>query len=660
MASSLTDIVKDPNYIHANDETKQAIFDKHSASDPNYTNANDETKQAIREKFGLKTSSDYGRTQLQTIGDKAYSFGTGLVKSTLGQAGEMEKMGTPDNPIQKAIHDANPILAPLSIAKAITGKKTALPTEEDIKTDLEKFGLPKSKERGYETAGAIAPAVLGVGKGLYDFGKYGIKKLSDIKDIKDIQKEMGKQLQTGVKNVDSQLQKSQSELSKAGQSQEQLSSRSNVAGEREAFRNQHIENSLSQISPKVERPILDEDVVSLLQRQGSDNLSKLKDLRREKAITEIRDPAFQKIIEKEKLNDFIATNPNSKQAFNEVVDELNHQISRALPEHRPALTKRLNTIKGIQTVTNDKGQLVQVQGKPLTLDQVEDMVRILKDKKIWEVEGAAGIDVSRMNKVADKLSEAATNYEPDYAKYKKVYADWSNKIRKVTAGKGEGATSIDFKDPEEVIFSANKKGLAGYYLNGSQEGAQAMVNLVGGKTPELMNKIKGFVRSELESKKTAQAAYEFTKKNEGLFRVFPELRPQVNAVVTNMSEAEKLTKASGENAKFAEKRLAGSETKLKAQIAPKERVLSDLNRLKTDLATEHDSLKIQTIASNSAKQLYDNKAISLKEYDALKTRLNDVAKKTKDEAELKKKVTYLLYWAGAGYGMAQLGGHIIP
>ena len=49
----INSILKDPNYINANDATKQAIFNKHVGSDPNYVNANDATKQAIQQKWGL-------------------------------------------------------------------------------------------------------------------------------------------------------------------------------------------------------------------------------------------------------------------------------------------------------------------------------------------------------------------------------------------------------------------------------------------------------------------------------------------------------------------------------------------------------------------------------------------------------------------------------
>ena len=50
---SLLEILKDPNYVNANEATKEAIFNKYSAQDKNYTDANDATKEAIRTKFGI-------------------------------------------------------------------------------------------------------------------------------------------------------------------------------------------------------------------------------------------------------------------------------------------------------------------------------------------------------------------------------------------------------------------------------------------------------------------------------------------------------------------------------------------------------------------------------------------------------------------------------
>ena len=43
----LLKILNDPNYINANQATKQAIFNKWAPLDPNYTSANEVTKNAI-------------------------------------------------------------------------------------------------------------------------------------------------------------------------------------------------------------------------------------------------------------------------------------------------------------------------------------------------------------------------------------------------------------------------------------------------------------------------------------------------------------------------------------------------------------------------------------------------------------------------------------
>jgi len=51
--ANLSSILTDPNYVNANEATKQAIFDKFSAQDTNFTNANADTQNAIRQRFGV-------------------------------------------------------------------------------------------------------------------------------------------------------------------------------------------------------------------------------------------------------------------------------------------------------------------------------------------------------------------------------------------------------------------------------------------------------------------------------------------------------------------------------------------------------------------------------------------------------------------------------
>lgn len=85
---SLSEILKDPNYINANDATKQAIFNKYSALDPNFTNANAATQDAIRQRFGVMvaeppvpTKAPTAPTTLRDIGVAGASGFVGATKS---------------------------------------------------------------------------------------------------------------------------------------------------------------------------------------------------------------------------------------------------------------------------------------------------------------------------------------------------------------------------------------------------------------------------------------------------------------------------------------------------------------------------------------------------------------------------------------------------
>lgn len=54
---SLQEVLKDPNYVNANEATKQEIFNKYSAMDVSFTGANQATQDAIRQKFGVGVPS---------------------------------------------------------------------------------------------------------------------------------------------------------------------------------------------------------------------------------------------------------------------------------------------------------------------------------------------------------------------------------------------------------------------------------------------------------------------------------------------------------------------------------------------------------------------------------------------------------------------------
>ena len=77
---SLMEILEDPNYVNANEATKQAIFDKYSALDKDFSGANDATKDAIRQRFGVPITE----AEPETSGIAA--LGHGVLRSIVPSA----------------------------------------------------------------------------------------------------------------------------------------------------------------------------------------------------------------------------------------------------------------------------------------------------------------------------------------------------------------------------------------------------------------------------------------------------------------------------------------------------------------------------------------------------------------------------------------------
>jgi hypothetical protein len=151
---SLLEILNDPNYVNANQATKEAIFNKYSATDPNYTDANDATKEAIKKRFGMGVSTaevfkptDTRKAEEVGAGER---IGTSLkrgfsalgdVASGLGLAGT-SVFGTEEETAKK--------MAAIKRDAAEEARGTKTLTASDIQRIAE--------EKGYISAGAKVPS----------------------------------------------------------------------------------------------------------------------------------------------------------------------------------------------------------------------------------------------------------------------------------------------------------------------------------------------------------------------------------------------------------------------------------------------------------------------------------------------------------------------
>jgi hypothetical protein len=118
---SLSEILNDPNYVNANEETKAAIFTKYAPLDENYTQANAATQAAIRGRFGVEGQPGIGA---QGGFDTAlYSGYQGLKGGLAGLAG---RLGIMDVEKAKQIQEET----------EEKGKKAFKPTEGGWTTDF--------------------------------------------------------------------------------------------------------------------------------------------------------------------------------------------------------------------------------------------------------------------------------------------------------------------------------------------------------------------------------------------------------------------------------------------------------------------------------------------------------------------------------------------
>jgi len=90
---NLKDLLTNPDYVNANQETKKAIFEKFASQDENFVSANPATQNAIREKWGVEVSVPKPQAKgTVTIGEVEVKKPTAVVGPAIGGAlGELVK-----------------------------------------------------------------------------------------------------------------------------------------------------------------------------------------------------------------------------------------------------------------------------------------------------------------------------------------------------------------------------------------------------------------------------------------------------------------------------------------------------------------------------------------------------------------------------------------
>ena len=528
------------------------------------------------------------------IGGHLSAGARGLSSELLGLPGAFESMVTPEG------------------TGELKGHGTVLPTPEEIRGGYEKAGWaePEKKYQPSQTLGEIVPAVVGgaqllksglklgtdyLGK---NWGKLTGKESATLgKEAEALGSKVKSETAAGVTERAAAERKAAEEAAaKAKELQSPqnpvLQSQKDITGATSAVSQkliadkkratQETQSALSKLGNKIAS---EEEVGGLIQPLGKDNIDKIKKVRQEKAITEQMNPAFKRAREREFAGQFVESAPESKSVFDEAKRVAEEQISRVGEPYASKLRARYSTMLGKERqMTEAEARVEQlrasIEGRepklvahdPMTLDQGEHLVRQLRDKDLALAEGFSADDVAKAHQLADKLEVALNKFEPGRGAYKKAYQEESVALNRAEAGRaGKFAQTAHVTPEEETIFASDKAATGRYFLDGTKEKAQRLVDLVGGKPKELVDAIAGNIRGKMEKMSAAQAQ-EFV--NKGMFEVFPELRESANAVVKAKQAEEKvaslLSKQGAAGAGSASGRLGkalGTQSNIESKLA---------------------------------------------------------------------------------------------
>lgn len=387
-----------------------------------------------------------------------------------------------------------------------------------------------------------------------------------------------------------------------------------------------------------------EDIGALIQEKGTANLDALKGAREKAAITDLKDPAFAEARVRAANGDFLTNNPKSAPILEKARKQFLQQIEdmRLAPDEKAAMIKNVDALFG---------------GEPMTLHQAEGMRRFFNEPLTRDPTKYAALKAHDMGEIGKTMTEAMNAYEPRVGKYIGEYRAGSEKIEKALGSNAGKAATDTIAVDEDVIRNQKPMQAHNYYMGGDEAGAKRMVELVGGKTPEITDAVKANLRAKLENL-DAVAAQKMLDKNEGLLRVFPEVKPLAEGIVKAKVASEragKLVPVASERAnKSFDESLKLKQVTRESAAAPQK--LADDIRI--DLAKLDDAPQGEALstARGIVDRMAKGKLIDEAKYQELLKQIRDTEATYGKTAKARTAIKYIIGSAiGAKIGLTVLG-----
>jgi hypothetical protein len=535
-------------------------------------------------------------------------------------------------------------------------------------------------ERGYE--GRVGPALFGgtLGAALGTAGPLVTKGLSKAGDV--VSKAMPGEFKAGAEELRQRLSGVAQEISPT---QQEISALERgrvpgVAAERAAERDirgaqsrvqTELENRTKQAKESEQKAlqqvatekVTDEQLGAFIQPKGRANVEKLKTTRETEVIKKIKNPAFRNSEARYNRGDTIESFEGSIDEFAKTISEIEKQIERVPEPFRSQLKARYSSIKGAERPLTEGEKRVEqlyatsipgykpktVAREPMSLYDAEFLRRMLKDKDLSKVEGFPALDAANMNKLGDRIRNAMEAYEPKVKQYIEEYERRSVPVTKALAGKGERAIETEIAKEPNVLFSEDRKSVANYYLDGTAQRASRLLDLVGGKSPEVTRMVAGNIRSKIENLKTSEEVRDFVQKNEGLLSVFPEVRKSTESLIKAKEAVEKASRMTSAQTKRLSEALGVPNTTTKITPESASALKKDVNNF---LYAIKDAAPKQIVGYSKKfiEQLEQSGRLSTDQYRSLFKQIQDIEKTGIEQQEAARQVRNVLI------GIAGLGG----
>ena len=561
---------------------------------------------------------------LEKAGAAAYGLGTSLV----GGLGDIESMVT----------------AP-AVDPKFRGKETVFPTTENVRTGLEKLGLPQPRKEvsGYQTAGELAPLAVMGARGLYGMGKYGATALSDLLAGKGTAaKEAAERLKTAIPRTAEEAEKGVAQKA-ATETQAEYEKRAR----RQASFGQAQEKATTAAQAERESAALKYSDLG----KPADPAKLGDEMQRRLSGTEARRASARA---RQAENDANAYFADARTKGNFVASDQGKSFLNSLRNRIFSQTNTPAERKIAEEMYRDLSEAKDIEAVEKTFRKFQERASGLPK------EGYDAVTQQFAGKISKDLSESLNVFSPKRKEFRDTYRDLSSPLDAYATRFGkkplatekavEGQLQMMPTDyPNYYFKNRDTINVLRQQLAGDEAAVRKFAN------QHAVNELKG---------KTADQAAKWLETNNGWLNTVEGLNTRVNRYVTELKRAEtaaatKEAQATKLGAKAKEVGKAGEARQAEIAKTAGEQA-EKIRNFKEQISLYPE--KATAIADNMVKYLTVNKMLPPEKISALKSELDavsqtaDAAKKASEVRNLF--VKYGILSAGAGYGTYEIGKRI--